>query len=163
VFIFCNDTYRHYSYWRLKSCKASDRHYTWANWNRQTDPTQGVVTSCGLHVYFLVIMKTGYISPILTYCHDLPVHSWWRMGMITRVRARLQSVNTPTKIDPRIQDEKTAQTGEKIISTAVRFCNYSCPFGTIRSAWSAYKLSLRPVWSPFKSLTFKPHSICYPL
>jgi len=30
--------------------------------------------------------------------------------MITRVRARLQSVNTPTKIDPRIQDEKTAQT-----------------------------------------------------
>lgn len=30
--------------------------------------------------------------------------------MITRVRARLQSINTPTKVDPRIQDEKTAQT-----------------------------------------------------
>lgn len=78
------------------------------------------------------------------------------MGMITRVRARLQSVNTPTKIDPRIQDEKTAQTGEKIISTAVRYCNYSCPFGTTRSAWLAYKLSLRPVWSSFTSLTCKP-------
>ncbi|PSN33247.1 hypothetical protein C0J52_23045 [Blattella germanica] len=32
------------------------------------------------------------------------------MGMITRVRARLQSIHTLTKIDPRIQDEKTAQT-----------------------------------------------------
>lgn len=40
------------------------------------------------------------------------------MGMITRVRARLQSINTLTKIDPRIQDEKTAQTGEDI--TTVR-------------------------------------------
>lgn len=28
VCIFCNDTYRHLSYWRLKSCKASNRHYS---------------------------------------------------------------------------------------------------------------------------------------
>jgi len=55
------------------------------------------------------------------------------MGMITRVRARLQSINTPTKIDPRIQDEKTAQTGEKIITT-IRYSNYSSPFGTMASA-----------------------------
>jgi hypothetical protein len=59
------------------------------------------------------------------------------MGMITRVRARLQSINTPTKIDPRIQDEKTAQTGEKIISTAALYLHHSSPFGTTHSAWSA--------------------------
>ena len=38
--------------------------------------TQVAVTSSGLHVYFLGIKKTCYSSPILTYCHDLPVCSW---------------------------------------------------------------------------------------
>ena len=35
------------------------------------------------------------------------------MGMITRVRARLQSLhNLPCRMDPKVQDERTAQTGE---------------------------------------------------
>ena len=35
------------------------------------------------------------------------------MGMISRVRARLQSLHSlTTRIDPKIQDERTAQTGK---------------------------------------------------
>nr|CAD7396753.1 unnamed protein product [Timema cristinae] len=46
---------------------------------------------------------------------QLPTSSYFRrvlvrMGMISRVRARLQSLHTLTKLDPRDQDDKTAKT-----------------------------------------------------
>nr|CAD7259990.1 unnamed protein product [Timema shepardi] len=42
-----------------------------------------------------------------------------RMGMISRVRARLQSLHTLTKLDPRDQDEKTAKTERKVVADCV--------------------------------------------
>lgn len=33
------------------------------------------------------------------------------MGMITRVRGRLRSLHTITKLDPKLRDEKIAETG----------------------------------------------------
>jgi hypothetical protein len=117
--------------------------------------------------------------PVLESCHkwcgslikfSLLGYSGWRMGMITRVRARLQSINTPTKIDPRIQDEKTAQTGENTVSATVRYRNHSSPFGTtlrqsastasLLYVWSVQTINITLLGSSFKGIMNDPHVTC---